>query len=235
MCRTMLTLLPIVGLVGSNNLSTAIIILGNRSSADLCVQIQDMPDFLEWELTGVAVIAVFPGSRKLSSGTSGHMAESGESMKKVFRPYRDFMLLEAAGFLEEDLDSSLQKLGFVPEAQNDMIFSIICEELGLYRCDCFYHCIFGLLIWRLMVIATSLPGSAGNAVMRWHYEPYGHSGDPEYCCGDKYHSKYRDYASLYQLWRNLSGVSSGRDGAGFERKQKMKFYHQSEIFAYNKR
>ena len=37
------------------------------------------------------------------------------------------------------------------------------------------------------------------------------------------------------LWRNLSGVSSGRDGAGFERKQKMKFYHQSEIFAYNKR
>ena len=28
MCRTMLTLLPIVGLVGSNNLSTAIIILG---------------------------------------------------------------------------------------------------------------------------------------------------------------------------------------------------------------
>ena len=41
--------------------------------------------------------------------------------------------------------------------------------------------------------------------------------------------------ALYQLWRNLSGVSSGRNGAGFERKQKMKFYHQSEIFAYNKR
>ena len=40
---------------------------------------------------------------------------------------------------------------------------------------------------------------------------------------------------VYQLWRNLSGVSSGRAGAGFERKQKMKFYHQSEIFAYNKR
>ena len=28
MCRTILTLLPIIGLVGSNNLSTAIIILG---------------------------------------------------------------------------------------------------------------------------------------------------------------------------------------------------------------
>ena len=45
-----------------------------------------------------------------------------------------------------------QKLGFVPEAQNDMIFSIICEELGLTGAF-FLIVIFGLLMWRLMVIA----------------------------------------------------------------------------------
>ena len=47
----------------------------------------------------------------------------------------------------------MQKLGFVPEAQNDMIFSIICEELGLTGAVAVLV-IFGLLIWRLMVIAT---------------------------------------------------------------------------------
>ncbi len=30
------------------------------------------------------------------------------------------------------LGKGLQKLGFVPEAQNEMIFSIICEEGGLF-------------------------------------------------------------------------------------------------------
>ena len=40
----------------------------------------------------------------------------------------------------------------MPEAQNDMIFSIICEELGLTGAF-FLIGIFGLLMWRLMVIA----------------------------------------------------------------------------------
>ena len=48
----------------------------------------------------------------------------------------------------------MQKLGFVPEAQNDMIFSIICEELGLFG-GIAVILIFLLLIWRLMIIANN--------------------------------------------------------------------------------
>ena len=115
MCRTMLTLLPIVGLVGSNNLSTAIIILG------------------------IGVILIFisdPGyARFVGMGVTGGLYAIG-----------------SGGLFGRGFGSSLQKLGFVPEAQNDMIFSIICEELGLTGAF-FLIVIFGLLMWRLMVIA----------------------------------------------------------------------------------
>ena len=37
----------------------------------------------------------------------------------------------SGGFLGRGLGNSIQKLGSVPEAQNDMIFSIVCEELGI--------------------------------------------------------------------------------------------------------
>ena len=59
----------------------------------------------------------------------------------------------SGGLFGVGLGESMQKLGFVPEAQNDMIFSIICEELGLTGAVAVLV-IFGLLIWRLMVIAT---------------------------------------------------------------------------------
>ena len=59
----------------------------------------------------------------------------------------------SGGLFGVGLGGSMQKLGFVPEAQNDMIFSIICEELGL--CGAVgVILLFGLLIWRLMVIST---------------------------------------------------------------------------------
>ena len=48
----------------------------------------------------------------------------------------------------------MQKLGFIPEAQNDMIFSIICEELGLFGAVCVIL-LFLLMLWRFMMIASN--------------------------------------------------------------------------------
>ena len=59
----------------------------------------------------------------------------------------------SGGLFGRGLGNSVQKLGFLPEAQNDMIFSIICEELGLVGA-CIIILLFLILIWRFFVIAT---------------------------------------------------------------------------------
>ncbi|RKJ31991.1 FtsW/RodA/SpoVE family cell cycle protein, partial [bacterium 1XD42-8] len=51
-------------------------------------------------------------------------------------------------------------LGFLPEAQNDMVFSIICEELGLFGAFSIIM-LFLLIIWRFMVIANNAPDLYG--------------------------------------------------------------------------
>ena len=58
----------------------------------------------------------------------------------------------SGGFFGKGLGNSAQKM-MIPEAQNDMIFSIICEELGLVGAS-FVVLLFLVLIWRLYVIAS---------------------------------------------------------------------------------
>ena len=48
----------------------------------------------------------------------------------------------------------MQKLGYLPEVQNDMIFALICEELGIFGGICVIM-LFVLLIWRCMIIASN--------------------------------------------------------------------------------
>ena len=57
-----------------------------------------------------------------------------------------------------------EKLGFLPEANNDMIFSVICEELGLFGALCVLALFFAL-IWRFMVIAVNAPDLYGSMIV----------------------------------------------------------------------
>ena len=66
----------------------------------------------------------------------------------------------SGGFFGKGLGQSSQKLGFIPEAQNDMIFSIICEELGLFGGVCVIA-MFIVLLYRMWIIANSAPDMYG--------------------------------------------------------------------------
>lgn len=73
---------------------------------------------------------------------------------KGFQTLQALYAIGSGGIFGKGLGQSIQKLGFLPEQQNDMIFSIICEELGLFG-GIAVILIFVLLIWRLMVIANN--------------------------------------------------------------------------------
>lgn len=66
----------------------------------------------------------------------------------------------SGGLVGKGLGESIQKLGFVPEAQNDMVFSIICEELGIFGAISVIF-IFMFMIYRFMLIASNAPDLFG--------------------------------------------------------------------------
>ena len=53
----------------------------------------------------------------------------------------------SGGFFGKGLGQSIQKYNYVPEPQNDMIFSIIVEELGFIG-GVGVILLFALIIWR---------------------------------------------------------------------------------------
>ena len=70
----------------------------------------------------------------------------------------------SGGFFGRGLGNSIQKLGSVPEAQNDMIFSIICEELGICG-GIMVMLLYGYLLYRLFFIAQNAPDMFGSLMV----------------------------------------------------------------------
>lgn len=153
MFLVILQVLPIVGLVGTNNLSTAIIILGIAVILIFIANPRFLP-FIGLGGMGVAFIGIF---LSVESYRLERLAiwRHPELYEKGYQTMQGLYAIGSGGIFGAGLGNSMQKLGFVPEAQNDMIFSIICEELGLAGAF-LVILLFGLLIWRLMVIATHI-------------------------------------------------------------------------------
>ncbi|MCI9198582.1 MAG: cell division protein FtsW [Lachnospiraceae bacterium] len=161
MCKIMLWLLPIVGLVGTNNLSTAIIILG----IGVILIFVSNPKYLQFIGLGAGGIGFMGIFLAMESYRLERLAvwRDPEKYDKGFQTIQGLYAIGSGGIFGVGLGNSLQKLGFVPEAQNDMIFSIICEETGLVGAA-LVMLIFGLLLWRLMVVSTHAPDLLGAMI-----------------------------------------------------------------------
>lgn len=86
------------------------------------------------------------------------------SLEGGFQVLQGIYAIGSGGIMGKGLGESMQKLGYIPEAQNDMIFTIICEELGLFGAVCTVM-LFIFLMYRFMVIATSAPDLYGSLIV----------------------------------------------------------------------
>lgn len=71
--------------------------------------------------------------------------------------------IASGGLFGKGLGESLQKLGKIQEVHTDMIFTVVCEELGLVGAILILIA-FILLLWRIYVIAVSAPDLFGSLI-----------------------------------------------------------------------
>jgi len=156
--------LPICALVWfiTENMSSAIIIFG-IAFLMLFVASPDYKPFVIIGTLGVSVVAVaiFALTQLDASqlGVRGArilawMDPEAYASGKGFQTLQALYAIGSGGIFGKGLGQSMQKLGFLPETQNDMIFSIVCEELGLFG-GIAIILMFLLLIWRFMIIANN--------------------------------------------------------------------------------
>ncbi|MBQ7064008.1 MAG: cell division protein FtsW [Firmicutes bacterium] len=73
-----------------------------------------------------------------------------------YQTIQSLYAVSTGGFFGKGLGQSIQKLGFIPEAHNDIIFSVICEELGAFGA-LIVLVLFAGLIWNGVRIAVHAP------------------------------------------------------------------------------
>ena len=67
----------------------------------------------------------------------------------------------SGGLFGVGLGNSTQKYLYIPEPQNDFIFAIVAEELGFVGCVAIIA-LFGIFVWRGIVIAMKAPDMFGS-------------------------------------------------------------------------
>ncbi len=156
--KLLATILPIFLVVAYNNLSTAIIIVGIAFIMVFISSPKTAPFLLGvLGLAALALVFVFGTYRQERLQIWLHP----EDFDKGYQTLQGLYAIGSGGLFGKGLGESIQKLGFVPEAQNDMIFSIICEELGLFGAICVIL-MYIMLLWRLLLIATNAKDMFGS-------------------------------------------------------------------------
>ena len=155
----------------TDNLSSAIIVMG-ISCCILFVVHKKQKIFLWIAGGGLAVFVAgsYILGRLLENSTSFRLRRiiawlNPEKYASTisFQTVQGLYAIGSGGFFGKGLGNGVQKT-VIPEVQNDMILSAICEELGVFGAIIILV-LFGLLIYRLLFIAQNAPDLYGVLIM----------------------------------------------------------------------
>lgn len=115
-------------------------------------------------LLGLAIVALLAFGGFRATRIMVWLNPEQYSSEGGFQVLQGLYAIGSGGLFGKGLGQSVQKLGFVPEAQNDMIFTIVCEELGLFG-GIAVLLLFAFLIWRFMVVANNASDLFGSLIV----------------------------------------------------------------------
>ena len=155
----------------TENLSTAIIVMGIVCFMWFVVHPKTKP-FLVVAGGGLALFVV-------ASSALGKILENSTNFRLQrilvwldpekyataggFQITQGLYAIGSGGLFGKGLGNSAQKM-IIPEVQNDMILSVICEELGVFGAM-MVLILFGLMLYRLLFIAQNAPDMYGSLVV----------------------------------------------------------------------
>lgn len=159
--RVVLFITPLLGLIVIENFSTALIIgvimvaicfVASKKKAYFIIS-----GLLFGALGSIFVFFVSYRSERIKVWLNV------ETEPKGYQILQGLYAIASGGIFGKGLGESMQKLGFIPESHNDMIFSVICEELGLFGAFALIV-LYILLIWRIFIIAINATDLYGGLI-----------------------------------------------------------------------
>ena len=154
-------MLPLLVLVALQNLSTAIIMAGIMGV--ICFVAARKKGYFVIVLAMMAVFLVFfvfvadYRASRIESWLHPETVDPGSQITQ------GLYAIASGGLWGKGLGESIQKLGRINEVHTDMIFTVICEELGIIGAI-MVLAVFLMLLWRLLLIAVNAPDMFGGLV-----------------------------------------------------------------------
>lgn len=153
---------PLVAVVAYNNLSTAIIILGIAFIMAFVASPKYWYFLAAFGVSFLIIVASIPLVGYRADRINAWLHPEDFISDTGYQTLQGLYAIGSGGLFGKGLGESMQKY-IVPEAQNDMIFSIICEELGVFGAVCIIL-LYILLLYRLLHIANHAKDMFGSYI-----------------------------------------------------------------------